>query len=74
MISLSTSHLCLCLSVSLLFIIRWWHDPPGFGIIETPDGEELHVDYPNIETTGFRTLHKGDEVYTSLNTYNIALI
>ena len=42
--------------------VKWFNATKGYGFIAQDDGEDVFVHYSDIETSGFKTLHEGDQV------------
>ncbi len=42
--------------------VKWFNDRKGYGFIENEDGVDVFVHHTAIQTEGFRTLTKGDDV------------
>jgi len=42
--------------------VKWFNEKKGYGFIEQEDGPDLFVHHSGINSTGFRTLHDGDQV------------
>ena len=42
--------------------VKWFSDKKGFGFIERQDGPDLFVHYSDVQTSGFKSLHEGQEV------------
>jgi cold shock protein len=42
--------------------VKFFNDEKGFGFISRPDGDDVFVHFSNIEGTGRRTLHDGQDV------------
>jgi len=42
--------------------VKWFNDKKGYGFIENEDGVDVFVHHTAIQSEGFRTLAKGDEV------------
>ena len=43
-------------------IVKWFSPEKGFGFITCSDGMDIFVYYTEIQTQGFKTLQKGQEV------------
>ena len=43
-------------------IVKWFSDRKGFGFIEQEDGPDVFVHHTGINSSGFKTLHEGDQV------------
>lgn len=43
--------------------VKWFDEKKGYGFITPADGgKDVFVHYSDIETSGFKTLHEGDQV------------
>jgi CspA family cold shock protein len=42
--------------------VKWFNDQKGFGFIEQQNGPDLFVHHSGIDSTGFKSLHEGDQV------------
>ena len=42
--------------------VKFFNNEKGYGFLSRPDGEDVFVDYSNIEGSGFRTLEAGQQV------------
>jgi CspA family cold shock protein len=42
--------------------VKFFNDQKGFGFISRPDGEDVFVHFSNVDGSGRRTLHEGQEV------------
>jgi CspA family cold shock protein len=42
--------------------VKWFNDAKGYGFIAREDGNEVYVHHAEIEGSGYRTLHEGDDV------------
>ncbi|NQT82065.1 cold shock domain-containing protein [bacterium] len=42
--------------------VKWFNNRKGYGFIEKEDGEDVFVHHTAIQTEGFRTLNKGEDV------------
>jgi CspA family cold shock protein len=42
--------------------VKWFNEKKGYGFIEQEDGPDVFVHHTGINSTGFRTLHEGDQV------------
>lgn len=43
-------------------IVKWFSPEKGFGFIISSDNRDIFVYYTEIQTTGFKTLQKGQKV------------
>ncbi len=43
-------------------IVKWFSPEKGFGFITCSDNRDIFVYYTEIQTTGFKTLQKGQKV------------
>lgn len=44
-------------------IVKWWHEPKGFGFLIAEDGEEIFVHFSSIDHPGWQSLEQGDTVF-----------
>ena len=42
--------------------VKWFNDRKGYGFIENEEGVDVFVHHTAIQSEGFRTLAKGDDV------------
>lgn len=49
-------------------IVKWFHIPKGYGFITGEDGVDVFVHHSGINGTGFKTLHRGQEVTYDVTT------
>ncbi len=42
--------------------VKWFNDRKGYGFIENAEGVDVFVHHTAIQTEGFRSLSKGEEV------------
>jgi CspA family cold shock protein len=42
--------------------VKWFNNRKGYGFIEKEDGQDVFVHHTAIQTDGFRTLNKGEDV------------
>ncbi|MEW5806366.1 MAG: cold shock domain-containing protein [Acidobacteriota bacterium] len=42
--------------------IKWFNNTKGYGFIEREDGPDVFVHYSAIQSEGYKTLDKGEEV------------
>jgi len=48
-------------------VVRWFNDLKGYGFIASNElPENIYVRFPDIQTSGYRTLKKGDLVFFEL--------
>lgn len=46
--------------------VKWFHNSKGYGFISTSMGEDAFVHYSEIQSDGFKKLHRGEEVEFTL--------
>lgn len=42
--------------------VKWWNAAKGFGFITTSGGEDIFVEFKQIQLSGFRGLNEGQRV------------
>jgi cold shock protein len=48
--------------------VKWFSDQKGYGFISTENQSDVFVHFSEIEGSGFRTLHEGDQVEFDIKT------
>lgn len=44
-------------------VVKWWHEPKGFGFLIAEDGEEIFVHFISIDHPGWQSLDQGETVF-----------
>ena len=44
-------------------VVKWWHEPKGYGFLVAEDGEEIFVHFSSIDQPGWQTLEQGETVF-----------
>ena len=42
--------------------VKWFNESKGYGFISGEDGNDVFVNFVEIEGSGYRTLHEGERV------------
>ncbi len=47
-------------------IVKWFNDSKGFGFIQQESGPDVFAHFREIASSGFKTLHEGQQVSFSI--------